>query len=62
MILSERKRKILLAVVEDYIQDAAPVSSKDIQEKYLPYCSSATIRDELSAFRRKRRSGCTLTS
>ena len=49
MILSERKRKILLAVVEDYIQDAAPVSSKDIQEKYLPDCSSATIRNELSA-------------
>lgn len=49
MILSERKRKILLAVVEDYIQDGAPVSSKDIQEKYLPDCSSATIRNELSA-------------
>lgn len=48
-MLSERKKKILCAVVDDYIEKATPVSSKDIQEAYLPDCSSATIRNELSA-------------
>ena len=49
MPLSERKKKILQAVVDDYIESAEPVSSKNIQEKYLRDCSSATIRNELSA-------------
>ncbi|MCM1290196.1 MAG: heat-inducible transcriptional repressor HrcA [Corallococcus sp.] len=48
-MLSDRKKKILCAVVDDYIDKASPVSSKDIQETYLPECSSATIRNELSA-------------
>ena len=48
-MLSDRKKKILCAVVDDYIEKATPVSSKDIQEAYLPDCSSATIRNELSA-------------
>lgn len=46
--LSERKKKILCAVVDGYIDSATPVSSKEIQENYLPDCSSATIRNELS--------------
>lgn len=49
MALSERKKKILRAVVDGYIETAAPVSSKDIQERCLNDCSSATIRNELSA-------------
>ncbi len=48
-MLSERKKKILCAVVDGYIDSAAPISSKDIQENYIPECSSATIRNELSA-------------
>ena len=47
-MLSERKKKILCAVVDSYIDKATPVASKDIQEEYLSECSSATIRNELS--------------
>lgn len=47
--LSERKEKILTALVDDYIKSAVPVSSGDIQSKYLPEVSSATIRSELNA-------------
>ncbi len=47
-MLSDRKKKILCAVVDSYIDKATPVASKDIQEEYLPDCSSATIRNELS--------------
>lgn len=49
MALSQRKKKILQAVVESYIETASPVSSKEIQQKCLNDCSSATIRNELSA-------------
>lgn len=48
-MLSERKKKILCAVVDEYIEKASPISSKDIQQEYLSECSSATIRNELSA-------------
>ncbi len=48
-MLSNRKKKILCAVVDGYIDRAAPISSKEIQEQYLCECSSATIRNELSA-------------
>ena len=47
-MLSDRKKKILCAVVDSYIDKATPVASKDIQEEYLSDCSSATIRNELS--------------
>jgi len=47
--LSERKKKILQIVVDDYIETAIPVSSKAISEKYMSDISSATIRSELSA-------------
>lgn len=46
--LSERKQKILKAVVDEYIRRAAPVSSGEIKAKYLDDISSATIRSELS--------------
>ena len=48
-MLSLRKKKILSAVVDGYIQKASPVSSKEIQKNCMPDCSSATIRNELSA-------------
>ncbi len=48
MKLSDRKKKILQYVVDDYIATAQPVSSKSITEKYLPGLSSATIRSELA--------------
>lgn len=48
-MLSLRKKKILSAVVDGYIEKASPVSSKEIQRNCLPDCSSATIRNELSA-------------
>ena len=48
MVLSERKKKILAAVVDEYIQTAEPVGSKAIAEHAGLGCSSATIRNELS--------------
>lgn len=49
MALSERKEKIIRAVVDSYIDSCEPVSSADIQAHYLPALSTATIRNELSA-------------
>ena len=48
MKLSDRKKKILQLVVDDYIATAQPVSSKSITEKYLTNISSATVRSELA--------------
>ena len=48
MKLSDRKRKILQLVVDDYITTAQPVSSKSITEKYMQDVSSATVRSELA--------------
>ena len=51
MKLSERKKKILQYVVDDYISTAQPVSSKSITEKYMQGISSATVQRK-SAFDR----------
>ena len=48
MALTERKKKILAAVVEEYIRTAEPVGSKTIAQTAGLGCSSATIRNELS--------------
>lgn len=48
MKLSDRKKKILQFVVDDYISTAQPVSSKVITEKYMKDISSATVRSELA--------------
>ena len=48
MELSERKKKILRAVVESYIQTAEPVGSKALAELAGLKVSSATIRNELA--------------
>lgn len=47
--LSERKQKILKAVVDEFIASATPISSGEIKAKYFNDISSATIRNELSA-------------
>lgn len=49
MGLSERKKKILKAVVEENIKANEPVSSQKIVDDYLQDVSSATIRNELMA-------------
>lgn len=48
MEISERKKKILAAVVDEYIASAEPVGSKLIAEKAGLNVSSATIRNELA--------------
>ena len=48
MEISERKKKILAAVVEEYIRTAEPVGSKTLAKTAGLGCSSATIRNELS--------------
>ena len=48
MGLSERKKKILRAVVESYVQTAEPVGSKAILDLAQLNVSSATIRNELA--------------
>ena len=48
MSLSERKKKILAAVVDEYIRTAEPVGSKAIAQSGALHCSSATIRNELA--------------
>ena len=48
MHISERKKKILRAVIEEYIETAEPVGSKTIQRKAGLDCSPATIRNELA--------------
>ena len=49
MNLSERKKNILKAVINETIKTAEPVSSSELQRDYLKDVSSATIRNELAA-------------
>ena len=50
--ISERKKRILAAVVDSYIESAEPVGSKAIAEKPGIDVSSATIRHELAELER----------
>ncbi len=47
-MLDDRKKKVLQAIVEEYINTAEPVSSNSISNKYDLSCSSATIRNEMA--------------
>lgn len=47
--LTERRKKILQLVVDEYIDEVEPISSKKVQEKHLQNLSTATIRSELAA-------------
>lgn len=49
MGISNRKEKIIKAVVERYIVSCEPISSSEIRDEHLPEFSSATIRNELAA-------------
>lgn len=46
--LDERKKRILQAVVQDYISSAEPVGSRTLARKYDLGVSSATIRNEMA--------------
>ncbi|MGI6216227.1 MAG: heat-inducible transcriptional repressor HrcA [Coriobacteriales bacterium] len=46
-MLSERRRKVLNALIEEYISTAAPVSSRAIVGNHSLGVSSATVRNEL---------------
>lgn len=46
--MDERKKKILRAIVDEYIETAEPVSSNTIVQKYEPNISSATVRNTMA--------------
>lgn len=47
-MLNERRRRVLTALVEEYIASATPVGSKTLVDRYELGCSPATVRNELS--------------
>jgi len=46
--LNERKKKILEAIIRDYLHTAEPVGSRTIWRSYMPELSPATIRNEMA--------------
>ena len=48
MKLDERKRFILKAIIDDYIQSAEPIGSRTIARKYDIGVGPATIRNEMA--------------
>ena len=52
-MLDERKKRVLQAIVEEYINTAEPVSSNSLITKYDLNCSSATIRNEMADLEKK---------
>ena len=48
MALDDRKRKILQAIVDDYIETAEPVASKSLVSRHDFQVKSATVRNEMS--------------
>ena len=48
-MLDDRKKKVLQAIVEEYINTAEPVSSNALTDSHGLDCSSATIRNEMVA-------------
>lgn len=47
-MLNERRRRVLSALVEEYIASATPVGSRTLVTRYELGCSPATVRNELS--------------
>ena len=47
-MLDERKKKVLQAIIEEYINTAEPVSSNSLTKNHGLECSSATIRNEMA--------------
>ena len=52
-MLDDRKKKVLQAIVEEYINTAEPVSSNALTNNYGPNYSSATIRNEMADLEKK---------
>ena len=48
-MLSDRRQRVLAALVEEYVARALPVGSRTLTERYELGVSSATVRNELSA-------------
>ena len=48
MDLTERKLKILQAIISDYVKTAEPVGSRTLSRKYDLGISPATIRNEMA--------------
>lgn len=53
MKLDERKRQILKAIVNEYIETTEPVASNTIIQKYNIDCSSATARNDMVALEKE---------
>jgi heat-inducible transcriptional repressor len=49
MTISERQKKLLQIIIDEYTYSATPVSSKEIIERYMPNVSSATIRNDMAS-------------
>lgn len=47
-MLNDRRRRVLQALVEEYIASAVPVGSRTLVDRYGLGCSPATVRSELS--------------
>jgi len=47
-MLNDRRRRVLKALVEEYIASAQPVGSRTLVERYELGCSPATVRNELA--------------
>lgn len=47
-VLSDRRQKVLAALIEEYVARALPVGSRTLTERYHLGVSSATVRNELS--------------
>lgn len=47
-MLNDRRRRVLQALVEEYITSATPVGSRTLVDRYGLGCSPATVRSELS--------------
>ena len=48
MEMEERKKKVLEAIIQDYIATAEPVGSRTISKKYNLGVSPATVRNEMA--------------
>ena len=47
-MLSDRRQRVLAALIEEYVARAIPVGSRTLTERYELGVSPATIRNELS--------------
>ncbi|MEG1197634.1 MAG: heat-inducible transcription repressor HrcA, partial [Raoultibacter sp.] len=47
-MLSDRRQKVLAALIEEYVAHVVPVGSRTLTERYHLGVSSATVRNELS--------------